>query len=268
MKDPFEVLGVERDATKREIKSAYRKLAKEFHPDLHPDNAMLAERFKEISAAYETLSNDSLRKRYSEARARGTWGGGFAFGEMPDREPEFDEQFGAGDSETDLHGDIAGHRRGRGGTSMWLKGENLFHEIKVSFIEAARGARKEIKLPTSVTLDVEIPPTTEDGAVLPFPGGGLPGYGGGEPGDLNLQVRVEPHPVLRREGADIVMDLNLSAAEAERGAIVAVPTVTGEAKLRIRKGARDGDVVQIKGAGLRTTPDGPRGDQRVTLRVR
>jgi DnaJ-class molecular chaperone len=268
MKDPFEVLGVERDATKREIKAAYRKLAKEFHPDLHPDNADITERFKEIASAYETLSNDALRKRYAEARARGTWGAGFAFGEVPDHEPEFDEQFGSGETEADLHGDIAGNRRGRGGTSMWLKGENLFHEIKVSFLEAARGVRKTITLPTSVTLDVEIPPSTDDGAILPFPRWGFPGYGGGEPGDLNLQVRVEPHHVLRRAGADIVMDLSLTAAEAERGAVIAVPTVTGEAKLRIRKGAKDGDVVQIKGAGLRTSPDGPRGDQRVTLRVR
>lgn len=268
MKDPFELLGVERDATKREIKAAYRKLAKELHPDLHPDNAMLAERFKEISAAYETLSNDSLRKRYSEARARGTWGAGFSFGEMPDHEPEFDEQFGAGDRDTDLYGDIAGHRRGRGGTSMWLKGEDLFHEIKVSFLDAARGVRKEIQLPNSVTLDVEIPPATEDGAILSFPGWGFPGYGGGEPGNLNLQIRVEPHPVLRRAGHDILMDIEISADHAASGGFVTVPTLTGEQRLRLHKGARHGEVLHINGAGLRTGPDGPRGDQHVTIRIR
>jgi len=266
MRDPFEVLGVERDSTKREIKAAYRKLAKEFHPDLHPDNAELAERFKEISAAYETLSNDSLRKRYGEARARGTWGAGFAFGEG-DREPEFDEQFGAGDRDTDLHGDIAGNRRGRGGTSMWMAGENLFHEITVSFLEAARGVRKEVKLPTDVTLDVEIPPATDDGAILTFPGWGFPGYGGGAPGNLNLQVKVAPHPVLRRQGADIVMTLALDAKEAASGTIVTVPTLAGEQKLRVRKGAKQGDVLHIKGGGLRLTPDGPRGDQHVILSV-
>jgi DnaJ-class molecular chaperone len=268
MKDPFEVLGVERDSTKREIKAAYRKLAKEFHPDLHPDNADLAERFKEITAAYETLSNDSLRKRYGEAQARGTWGGGFAFGEMPDREPEFDERFGSGDKEADLVGDIAGNRRGRGGTSMWMAGENLFHEITVDFLEAARGARKELKLPTGVTLDVEVPPATEDGAILTFPGWGFPGYGGGDPGSLNLQVKVAPHPVFKRLGADILTTVTIDAAAAARGTTIVVPTLAGEQKLRVRKGARNGDVLTIKGGGLRVTPDGPRGDQRITLAVR
>jgi DnaJ-class molecular chaperone len=268
MRDPFEVLGVERDSTKREIKAAYRKLAKEFHPDLHPDDAELAEKFKEISAAYETLSNDSLRKRYAEARARGTWGGGFAFGEMPDGEPEFDERFGAGNTDADLHGDIAGNRRGRGGTSMWMAGENLFHEITVSFLEAARGVRKALKLPTGVTLDVEIPPATDDGAILNFPGWGFPGYGGGEPGSLNLQVKVTPDPVLRRQGADILATVTIDAASAAHGTTIAVPTVSGEQKLRVRKGAKSGDVLTIKGAGLRLAPDAARGDQKITLMVR
>ena len=268
MKDPFEVLGVERDSTKREIKAAYRKLAKEFHPDLHPDNAELAERFKEISSAYETLSNEGLRKRYAEAKARGTWGAGFAFGEGPDGEPEFDERFGTGNTEADLHGDIAGNRRGRGGTSMWMAGENLFHEITVSFLEAARGVRKELKLPTGVTLDLEIPPATDDGAILAFPGWGFPGYGGGEPGSLNLQVKVTPHPVLKRQGADILAAVTIDAASAAHGTTIAVPTLSGEQKLRVRKGAKSGDVLTIKGAGLRLRPDSPRGDQNVTLTVR
>jgi DnaJ-class molecular chaperone len=267
MKDPFEILGVERDATRKEIKAAYRKLAKEFHPDLHPDNAGIAERFKEILAAYETLSNDSLRKRYSEARSRGTWGAGFAFGEMPDREPEFDERFGSGETAADLFGDIAGHRRGRGGTSMWMPGENLFHEITVSFVEAARGARKEIRLPTEVVLDVEIPPATDDGAILRFPGWGFPGYGGGEPGDLNLKISVVPDPVLRRDGADIHVTLDVDSTQAAKGGIVTVPTLSGESSIRIRKGVRSGDVIRIKGAGLRKPGSDARGDQCVTLRI-
>jgi DnaJ-class molecular chaperone len=265
MKDPFEVLGVERDATKREIKSAYRKLAKEFHPDLHPDNAAILERFKEINAAYETLSNDSLRKRYGEARMRGTRGAGFTFDSGPDREPEFDERFGKGDTSADLVGDIAGHRRGRGGTSMWIKGEDMFHEITVSFVDAARGVRREVALPTGVALELEIPPATADGAIVKFPRWGYPGYGGGEPGDLNLKVNVTPHPVLRRDGADIRMTLTLSADDAARGATVAVPTVTGDKRLRIRAGTKTCDVIRIKGAGLRAGAGDARGDQLVEV---
>src|SRR5262249_7473245 len=156
-----------------------------------------------------------------------------AFGEMPDREPEFDERFGAGDSETDLHGDIAGNRRGRGGTSMWMAGENLFHEIAVSFLEAARGARKALKLPTGVTLDVEIPPATDDGAILNFPGWGFPGYGGGDAGSLNLQVKVTPHPVLKRQGTDILATVTIDPASAARGTSITVPTLWGEQQLRV-----------------------------------
>jgi DnaJ-class molecular chaperone len=265
MKDPFEVLGVERDATKREIKAAYRKLAKEFHPDLHPDSATILERFKEINAAYETLSNDSLRKRYGEARMRGTWGAGFTFDSGPDREPEFDERFGKGDSAADLVGDIAGHRRGRGGTSMWIKGEDMFHEITVPFLEAARGVRREVALPTGVSLELEIPPATDDGAILKFPRWGFPGYGGGEPGDLNLQVHVSPHDVLRRDGADVHMILTLDAEAVASGATVTVPTVTGDKRLRVRAGAKAGDVIRIKGAGLRNGADDSRGDQIVEI---
>lgn len=268
MKDPFEVLGLERDATQKEIKAAYRKLAKEFHPDVNPGDAELVERFREITSAYEALSNASLRKRYSEARARGTWGAGFAFGEMPDHDPAFDERFGTGDRESDLVGDIAGNRRGRGGTSMWLEGENLFHEITVDFLEAARGVRKTLRLPTSVELDVEIPPATEDGAILNFPRWGFPGYGGGEPGDLNLKVNVAPHPVFSRDGADIVTTAAIDPARAAKGGTVTVPTLAGEARVRVRKGARNGDVIRIKGAGLRTADGKGRGDQRVTLEIR
>ncbi len=268
MKDPFEILGVERDATQREIKAAYRKLAKEFHPDVNPGDAELVERFREIASAYETLSNASLRKRYSEARARGTWGAGFSFGEMPEHEPEFDERFGTGDRQSDLVGDIAGNRRGRGGTSMWLTGENLFHELKVAFAEAARGVRKTVQLPTNVELEVEIPPATPDGTILSFPRWGFPGYGGGEPGDLNLKVTVEPHPDFTVDVADIVTDCAIDAERAAKGGMVEVPTLTGTARIRVRKGAKAGDVIRIKGAGLRT-PDGKaRGDQRVVLVVK
>ena len=267
MKDPFEILGVERDATQKEIKAAYRKLAKEFHPDVNPEDAELAEKFREIASAYETLSSASLRKRYSEARARGTWGAGFAFGEMPEHEPEFDERFGAGDRESDLVGDIAGNRRGRGGTSMWLNGENLFHEITVDFLEAARGVRKTVQLPTNVELDVEIPPATENGAILNFPRWGFPGYGGGEPGDLNLKVNVSPHREFSRDGADIVTTATIDSARATKGGMIAVTTLAGEARIRVRKGSKDGDVIRIKGAGLRTADGKGRGDQRVVLAV-
>ncbi len=267
MKDPFAILGVERDATQKEIKAAYRKLAKEFHPDVNPDDAELAEKFREIASAYETLSNASLRKRYAEARARGTWGAGFAFGEMPEHEPEFDERFGAGDRESDLVGDIAGNRRGRGGTSMWLNGDNLFHEITVDFLGAARGVRRTVKLPTNVELEVEIPPATADGTILNFPRWGFPGYGGGEPGDLNLKVNVRPDARFARDGDDIVVTATIDAGRAAKGGTITVPTLAGEARIRVKKGAKAGDTIRIKDAGLRTADGKGRGDQRVVLAV-
>lgn len=268
MSDPYSVLGIERNASTAEIKRAYRQLAKEFHPDVNPDDQSLAERFKEISAAYSLLADPARRKRFDAAGLRGTWGAGFDPMDGPDRDfVPFDERFGKGDREADLFGDIAGNRRGRGGTSMWLKGEDMFSEAELPFLDAAAGTKVPVTLYSGETLEFPIPADVGDGEILKYEGYGFPGYGGGTAGDLNLQIKVEPHEVLRREGDDIAMELTVTPDQVAAGATVTVPTIDGNKEIRLPRNADSGDVIHIAGAGVANRKTKERGDQHITLIV-
>ena len=266
MKDPYDVLGIPRDATLEEMKQAYRRLAKELHPDRNPDDEAAVDRFKDVSVAYEVLTDPEKRAQHERG---GTWWsdgkGGFGGPPWADDDSIFDPGFGSGSEFSDLFGDIAGNRRGRGGTSMIIPGEDLAESITVSFVEAAVGARKSLTLMTETTVDLNIPPGTRDGETLTIPGYGLPGMGGAPPGDLNVTVAVEPHPVLRRDVFDVRMDLAATAARARRGARIMVPTIGGDMAIDIPAGSKEGDTLSLKGMGFRDPVSGRRGDQLVTL---
>lgn len=267
--NPYEILGVSRDATMDEIKQAYRKLAKELHPDTNPDNADAAERFKDVSAAYDVLSDPDKRARAESA--------GWANWRDPDFEGTYepwrkpggrkrapDENFGPGNTAADLYGDIAGNRRGRGGTSMWLPGENMAEVLRISFMEAAHGTRKLIRLVTDQKVEIVVPPGARDNDMITLEGYGFQGFGGAPRGNLNVVIEVAPHSVLRRDGRDVVMDLAVAGAELQRGATATVPTLDGEAQLAIPPGATFGDTFTLAGRGFRDA-DGSAGDQRITL---
>jgi DnaJ-class molecular chaperone len=269
--DPFELLGVSRQATLREIKDAYRRLAKELHPDRNPDDAAAAERFKEVNVAYDMLTDPEKRGRYERERAaRGPMGFSGYYGDRDkaDRPVAFDERFGPGDTEADLFGDIAGNRRGRGGTSMWIDGSDMAEFVKVSFIDAALGVRVPVALAHGRTIEVPIPPGVRDGDTITLGGLGFPGFGGGKPGDLNVIVEVAPHPVLRRDGFDVCMTLALAAGELARGARVMVPGIGGDQGVEIAPGSRSGDSVRLEGMGFKDPVSGRRGDQVITLAER
>ncbi len=265
MKDPYGVLGVSRDATLDEIKRAFRGRAKELHPDANPGDADTAERFKDVSAAYESLTDPEKRTHYMRGDwdpwRDGDWGG--AHGRSDDI--VFDKEFGPGDREADLFGDIAGNRRGRGGTSMIIQGENMAEDLTVTFIEAAVGVRKRIELMTGPAIELNVPPGVADGEVLRVPGYGFPGLGGAPPGDLNITVAVTPHEALSRDTFDIRMDLAVAGTEMRDGARVRVPTIGGEMALEIPAGAEPGQVLRLRGMGIRDRVSGGRGDQYVRL---
>jgi len=265
--DPFEVLGVSRAATLREIKDSYRRLAKELHPDLNPGDEAAAERFKDVNAAYDVLTDPEKRGRYErDRRARGPMGSFYDAQGRPDRGPvAFDERFGPGDTPADLVGDIAGNRRGRGGTSMWVDGADLAEIVKLAFLDAALGTSVHLVLATHVELDVPIPPGVVDGDTITIRGLGFPGYGGGKPGDLNIVVEVVPHPVLRRDGIDVRMTLALADRALAEGARVMVPSIGGDQAIEIPAGARPGEEIRLEGMGFRDAATGRRGDQIVTL---
>jgi DnaJ-class molecular chaperone len=264
MNDPHNVLGVARDATLQEIKRAFRRLAKEFHPDRNGGDGAAAERLREVIAAYEILTDPEKRAAY-ERNASGPWKGAGWTG--PESEVVFDPGFGRGDTMADLVGDIAGNRRGRGGTSMIIPGEDMAEDVRLSFVEAATGTVRRLALATHRTVDVTVPPGAADGEVITIYGFGFPGFGGAPPGNLNVTLVVEPDPVLRRDGLNVRMDIRVTEDQARRGARQVVPTVGGEIGIVIPAGARTGDELRLEGMGVRDRATGRRGDQLVRIVV-
>ncbi len=207
MADPYEILGVARDASDEEIKRAFRALAKALHPDASPGDAEAAERFKAVAAAYELLSDPERRPEHDS----GGWRRGYADGFGPsggwrpgDEEFVRDVNDRTGERPIDLFGDIAGNRRGRvfgaASTSMMLPGEDLAETLRISIKDAETGATRAIDLVTGAQVEITVAPGTESGRTLTFEGLGLPGIGGGPPGNLNVIVEILPAPKLGQGG--------------------------------------------------------------------
>ena len=202
MADPYEILGVSRGAADEEIKQAFRALAKRLHPDANPGDAEAAERFKAITAAYDLLSDPERRAEHDS----GGWRRSHADGGKHPWDRDFVHDFGdkTGERPIDLFGDIAGNRRGRvfgaASTSMMLPGEDLAETLEISITDAETGTTRVIDLITGARVEIAIAPGTETGGTITFPGLGLPGIGGGPPGDLNVVVEILPAPRLEHGG--------------------------------------------------------------------
>lgn len=258
MQDPYETLGVKRDASQDEIKRAYRGLARKLHPDLNPGDAAVEERFKRVSTAYDILGDPEKRKRFDrgEIDANGTerapFGhGGGGFGGFGDADI-FEEFFGRGPG---------GRRR----TRVKVKGPNINYKLHLDFVDAVLGAHREISLANGKKLNVRIPPGTEDGQVLRLQGQGMQGMGGGPAGDALIEILVDPHPHFRRDGLDLKIEIPVSLAEAILGARIAIPTIDGKVTMALPKGANTGTVLRLRGKGI--AQGTKRGDQYVTLKV-
>lgn len=251
-KNLYESLGVAEDATTDEIRAAYRKLAIRYHPDKNPGDTQAEERFKELTQAYEVLSDPKKRKSY-DARLRGGFGG---FGDLGDLFGDF----GSFSIEDILqrHSHIFGgfgvpfHAR-----QVRRRGQDVQAEMQVGFVTAARGGKVEVQLnQPSLTgpgklVDVTIPAGAEDGTALRLGGLGQAGLRGGPPGDLILRLRVAPHPHLRREGDDVHVDLPVSAPTAVLGGKVPVRTLDGEGTVRVPPGTSSGTMLRLRGQGIR-----------------
>jgi DnaJ-class molecular chaperone len=271
-KDPYDVLGVAKDASQDDIRKAYRRLAKSLHPDLKPGDKAAEEKFKEVSAAYAILGDAEKRakfdrgeidatgaerpehhayRHYADADAGHYWSsaGHADFGDLGD---VFAEMFG---------------QRGRGEGGLRMRGADVSYRMKVDFLEAANGASKRVTMPDGAVLDVTIPAGVRDGQTLRLKGKGQPGVGGGPPGDALVQIEVGEHPQFRREGRDILIELPISLNEAVLGGQVEVPTIAGRVKLTIPKGASGGDTLRLRGKGIDDKRAKRKGDQFVRLRV-
>lgn len=273
MRDPYDVLGVSKTSSDSDIKTAYRKLAKRLHPDLNPGNKKIEERFKEVSVAYDLLSDPEKRRRYDrgEIDASGAERPQHSFyrtyAESP-RGQKYQSAFrsGEGFSFQDIFEDMfRGAERQRGSARM--AGENVAYTLAVSFLDAARGTTTRISIPGGKTLNVAIPAGVEDGETLRLKGQGTPGSGGAPSGDAYIEIHIEPHPHFHREGKDIHLELPVTLQEAVLGAKVEVPTVEGWVNLSIPRGSNTGDKLRLKDKGLLDRKSKERGDLYVTLKV-
>jgi curved DNA-binding protein len=285
--DFYSVLGVPRSADAETIKKAYKKLARDLHPDKNPGNKVAEARFKSVNRAYEALSDPKKRKLYDEfgedalregfdadkARAYKQWqeraangGGGYGFpgGRRVNLEDLFDgadvnvSGFG-GDPFADLFG-RASRRRGP------MKGQDLEQEITIDFASAVRGTTFQMKKPGDVLpVTVRIPPGADDGSRMRIAGQGAPSPAGGPPGDLILVVRVQPHPFFQRKGDDLQIEVPITASEAIKGAKVKVPTFDGPVAVKVPPGTSSGTTLRVRGKGV--AKKGKTGDLYVRLMV-
>jgi DnaJ-class molecular chaperone len=275
MRDPYEVLGVPKGTDTKTIKKAYRTLARTHHPDLHPGDSKAEDRFKEMAAAYDFLSNADKKARYDSGQIDASGAprmnrtfyrdhaGGGRGGDSQD----------PGDNLKDMEGmDIfADLFRGMRRTGGWRKaapvrGQDIRHELSIDFLDAIKGATRAIVLPEGKQLKVTIPAGSQDGQVLRLKAQGTPGTAGGAAGDVHVELRVKPHPRFTRAGNDIHSELPVAIQEAMLGGKAGVPTIDGTVTLTIPKGSNIGTRLRLRGKGA-PAPGGARGDHYVTLKV-
>lgn len=267
--DPYATLGLQRDATPEQIRLAFRKLAKQHHPDLNPGNSKAEQRFKEINAANALLSDPERRARFDrgEIDAEGA--------ETPPEPPRYRTHAegpaggryrgapGAEDFD-DLFGDF--FRRGDG-APVRMRGADAHYGLSVEFLDAVTGATRSLAMPDGRTLEVRIPPGIEGGQVLRLKGQGQPGWNGGPPGDALIEIDVAPHPRFRREGRDITVEVPVTLKEAVLGARLAVPTPAGEVMMTVPPRSDNGARLRLRGRGVAAHGNQPAGDLYVTLRL-
>ena len=273
--DLYAILGVKHTATNDEICRAYRKLAKDLHPDQNKGDQKSEEKFKRVSAAFAVLGNPEKRKRYDagEIDAMGNeranpyyrdYGGGHA-GARGGHNGGF-EGFNSGAGEfSDLFGDLFG-KRGPGG-AFTMRGMDYRYNLEITFLEAVNGTKKRVQFPDNETLDISVPSGVETGQTLRLKHKGGPGAGRGEPGDALIELRVQPHPLFARDGDNIVLEVPISLDEAILGARVEVPTIGGRVTVAVPKGASSGQVLRLRGKGIKNSRTGAHGDQLITLKI-
>jgi DnaJ-class molecular chaperone len=283
MADPYSTLGVAKSASEAEIKSAYRKLAKELHPDKNKDNPKASEKFSDATKAYDLLSDKVKRAQFDRgeidsegnpAMPFGYGGGGFRGDPRGGAQGGMGGGFGGqGADFGDIFEGLFGGRGGGGGSPFGgfggrsappPKGANVGYRLSVSFLDAATQAPQRITLADGGTIDLKLPAGVETGTQMRLAGKGQPGPGGN--GDGIVTISVKDHPFFVRDGANIRLDLPITLGEAVKGAKVKVPTVDGPVMLSIPAGSSSGKLMRLKGKGF-SQKSGGRGDQLVRLMI-
>jgi len=288
MRNPYQVLGVKRDASAAEIKSAFRKLAKKHHPDQNKDDPKAKERFAEVNAAYEIVGDKAKRKQFDrgEIDAEGKQrfqgfegfgrrpGSGFGGGGAGARTFRWsttgggpsESSFNADDILSEILGGMGGGAAPGARAARPTRGDDLSVTAAITLEQLARGEKARVDLPTGKTYEVAVPPGTKSGHVIRLKGMGRPGAGGGPPGDVLITIEFVPHPVFRVEGDALRVDLPVTLDEAVLGAKVRVPTLEGPVTITVPAHSDGSRPMRLKGKGL-PKADGKRGDLLVSLRI-
>jgi DnaJ-class molecular chaperone len=277
-KDYYSVLGVRRDASDKEIKQTYRRLARQYHPDVNPGDASAEQRFKEISEAYAVLSNSDSRRKYDRFGHQ-AFASGF--------DPAFASGGGFGRGQTGNFKDFFGGRTSFDGLSSILEelwgggrprtqqapapGQDLEQTVDISFEEAVRGTTAQVQIirhdREPDRLQVKIPPGVDTGSKVRVPGKGERGRSSGPPGDLYIGIRVRPHAYFTRQGSDILCDVPVTLTEVLLGAKIDVPTIDGKTTMTLPAGTQNGRRFRLRGKGVPALHGGGRGDHYVTVQV-
>ena len=283
-KDLYQVLGVSRTATEAEIKSAYRKLARKYHPDLNKDDKAAAEKFKEVSNAYDIIGNAEKRKKYDnkeiDENGKPTgFGAGFGSGggyDFHEGNPfggfkrGSSEGFGGGAGGFDFSSifgeDIFSQFTGgaRNSRSTMRKGQDVSYNMRVEFLDAARGIERQVNL-GGKNVNVKIPAGVQNGQTLRLKGLGNAGIKGGANGDVLITVNIEDHPYFKSDELNILLNLPISVIEAVKGAKITVPTIHGKVAVKVPPMSSSGEKLRLKGQGIKTKSG--TGDEIVTLQI-
>jgi len=295
-RDYYDVLGVKRDASDAEIKSAYRKLAKRYHPDRNKDDTSAESKFKETQEAYDVLGDAEKRRQYDQFGQVGAGVGGPGHWETgpggvhfyTQSSPRGGFEFDLNDLEEVLGGGGMGgiferfsRQRGAGPRSRPRRrsgpdrGENVEHEVNLSFEQAIHGTTLEIDLPRAKssgrsrgeTIHVRIPAGVEPGQRVRVRGKGRPGRRGGPAGDLYIVCRIRPHPYFKRIGSDVFLDVPITVTEACLGTRVEMPTIDGATVVTIPPGTASGTKLRLKGKGVMDAKSQQRGDHYAVVRI-
>jgi DnaJ-class molecular chaperone len=264
--DPYKELGVARSASAEDIRKAFRKLAKRHHPDANPGDKSAEERFKRISTAFDLLGDPDKRRKFDAGEIdadgretmRGFTGNPFGQGSGP-RGAEF-ENIDLGDILGEMFGGGGGRRNG----PFASRGADVRARLEIDLEDAILGARKRIAFSDGRSLDVTIPAGAIDGQVLRLKGQGSPGRAGA--GDALIEIGIRPHPLYRREGDNLVMDLPVSVPDAVLGGKIEAPTPEGPVTLSVPKGSNSGSTLRLRKRGLAGS-GGRRGDLLARLVV-
>ncbi len=298
VKNPYTVLGVSLSASDGDIRTAFRSLAKEYHPDRNPDNPVAEEKFKEVSRAFDIIGDPERRRKFDkgEIDADGKpadpfarqWGGREGATQRAKQHQQGSTPFGARRSKpragmnggpaapgggpgagasfddlSDIFADLFGGPR----AETQARGRDLRYRLDVEFLDALQGATKRVTMPDSRVLDLVIPAGLEEGHTLRLRGQGEAGEAGGAAGDVYVETRILTHDVFEREGTDIHVEVSISLTEAVLGGKITVPTIDGDVTVTVPKSANSGTTLRLRGRGVKAGKDGDHGDQYVKLRI-